>query len=405
MPSVRNLSAPMGAQSVAGRSVEADAAASLTIVVPTCNRYPYLLRLLKYYQACGAPMRMHILDSSRHAQPGQAIERLITTLAISYTRYDAGLEPIPMIHDGVKRVTTPYVVLWADDDFLVPKAVAAAAQFLDAHRDFRVAHGVGGIFTIRPSTHGPAELDIGPYLQCSVLDATASSRLVTYLTTRYSIFYSVYRTPELQQNLDQSVAHGFGHFWEELARSWLFAIQGKAKKLDGLYIMRQMSHDSQGDGWYPKRGSHAFSWVTMPSFPGHCDRFLECVARALAQQDGMSFSRAREFAEELFWGYLARVLAMDWTRRYEQPSQRLWARLRAAVRNVPMARNAWRAARSVLPGGNHELSLASLRRPSSPYHDSFAPIYQAITEEEPAMIADEAAAPLHRPDQTPCARE
>ncbi len=355
---------------------------NITMVVPTCNRYPYLLRLLKYYQACGAPMRLHILDSSRHAEPGEAIEQLIDLLDISYARYEAGLEPIPMIHDGVKRVTTPYTVLWADDDFLVPKTVEAAAQFLETHTDFSVAHGTGGIFIIRPSKPGTVEFDIGPYLQRSLLDETASSRLTNYLTTCHSIFYSVYRTRELQQNLEQSVNNGFGYFWEELARSWLFAIQGKAKKLDGLYIMRQMSHDGQGSGWYPQRGNSAFSWVTMPGFPERCNRFLDWVARALAQQDGISFSGAYAFAEELFWRYLSMMLARDWKGRYGKPTSRgLGVRLREAARNIPLARNALRVARSLRPGGNHEFSLEALRRPSSPYHASFLPISQAITEE------------------------
>jgi glycosyltransferase domain-containing protein len=354
---------------------------NLTIVVPTCNRYRFLARLLRYYRACGAPVRMHILDSSPNAAPDSAVARLIDTPAITYTTYDTKMGPLPKLHEGLKRVTTPYAVLWADDDLMVPRSLMAAAQFLEQHRDFSVAHGVGGLFTAEPSQHGMVTLDIGPFIQRSLLDDTGAARLVGYRTKGCSVFYSVQRTRNLQRNLEQCARHGFGYFWGETALAWLSIIQGKAHTLDRLYIMRQL-HDGRGDGWNAEGRRHdPFDWVTGTGFPERCDAFLRCVASALVEQDGIGFSRAHDLAKEMLWFALARALTEDWRRRYGKPSKRLLVRMREAARRIPGVRTAWCAARDVMPGRNGAISLAALRRRSSPYHPDFAPIYQAIMEE------------------------
>lgn len=360
---------------------DADVASNLTIVVPTCNRARFLARLLRYYTACGTPVRMHILDSSPHVAPDPAIARLIDTPAITYTTYDATMGPLPKLHEGLKRVTTPYAVLWADDDLMVPRSLTAAAQFLEQHRDFSVAHGVGGLFTAEPSPNGMVTLDIGLFIQRSLLDDTGAARLVGYRTKGCSVFYSVQRTRNLQRNLEQCARLGFGYFWGETALAWLSIIQGKAHMLDRLYIMRQL-HDGRGDGWNAQgMRDDPFNWVTGASFPERCDAFLGCVASALVEQDGIGFSRAHDLAKEMLWFALARALTEDWTRRYGKPSKGLLVRMREVARRIPGVRKAWRAARDVMPGQHDAISLAALRRRSSPYHTDFAPIHQAIIEE------------------------
>ncbi|PIQ84372.1 MAG: hypothetical protein COV75_02340, partial [Candidatus Omnitrophica bacterium CG11_big_fil_rev_8_21_14_0_20_63_9] len=118
----------------------------LTILVPTYNRSQLLARLLRYYEACGAPYPMRILDSSD--EPATLPALSAPAGRVTQVRYDAHTLPTTKLFDGLSQVTTPYVVVWADDDLMVPSSIAACAAFLDGHPEASVAHGYSELFQV-----------------------------------------------------------------------------------------------------------------------------------------------------------------------------------------------------------------------------------------------------------------
>ncbi|MDP3722498.1 MAG: TIGR00180 family glycosyltransferase [Candidatus Omnitrophota bacterium] len=361
------------------RTMDAAMETKLTIVVPTYNRYPLLARLLRYYRACGAPVPMHILDSSRNGPPDPEVERLIVAPGITYTRYDADMRPIPKLHEGLQGVTTPYAVLWADDDLMVPCSLGLAAQFLEEHGDFSVAHGRSGLFRVDASKDGRVTMEVGPSFRRSCTDETAAARLRSHVTVGGSLFYSVHRTEWLRQNVERCTRRGFGYYWAELTLAWLAMIQGKAKSLDCLYMLRQM-HGVRAAGWSQTGTFDQFDWITRPGFPEQYAAFREELAEELARQDGLSLDDARAVVKEAFWAYLAQVMMRKWQTRYGPRVVTVRDRLRGVARLLPGLRGAWRTLHSVLPGRSRQMSVEVLRRPSSPYHVDFLPIYQAIVQ-------------------------
>ncbi len=116
----------------------------LSILIPTRNRWVFLSRLLRYY--AGSRLRHPILigdssDSDQAEKITETINSLRGSVRVIYQRF-APTDPIYEVAvELLKRVSTPYSVLNADDDFLVCKTMELVIEFLDDHRDYSVAHG------------------------------------------------------------------------------------------------------------------------------------------------------------------------------------------------------------------------------------------------------------------------
>lgn len=346
----------------------------ITLLALTYNRYQFIARLVEYYQFCGAPFEMRILDSSSERVGEAEMSQLIRSDSIRLFRYGPGIHPITKQYEALKDVTTPYVVVWADDDFLVPGALEEGIGFLEEHPGYSALRGQGATFNVGPD----GSLRVGPYIQRSYLEGTASARLLSYLGSYSVTVYCIHRTSNLRRNMDLCHQHGFGYAWGEIALGCLSAIQGKIGKLDRLYLLKE-AH-SGTDSWRQSGdGLDIFDWITGPDFSGKCQVFSNCLATELAQQDGISIDTAREVVKQAFWSYLARGLTWKWQGRYAQNSLGPYSRLRGVAKRVSILRRAWHTSHSFLPGENNKMSLPALLRPTSPYHRDFMPIYRAIT--------------------------
>ncbi len=365
---------------------------SLTIVVMTYNRYPRLLRLLHYAASMQLPYPIEILDSSSDTAPSNLQERLSRANARHRT-YDATIPPMHKLRDGLSSVSTPYVVQWADDDFLVPGSLAQGVQWLTSHPDYSVAHGQSVLLQME-KVGDQSVLGIMPYWQRAVLQDTAAERLRDQLRHHAVLNYSIHRTKDLMRHVDLCCRHDFGYTWAELALGALAVIQGKAMKMDQLYLAKEthagtdawlawLRHTQQTD-----QAPDVFDWVSDESFAKKFTAFRDGLAEALSQQDGIAFSQAQDVVKEAFWSYLASVLMKKYQGRYNVKQPGLRGRLRETARAVPGLRKLWRKAQFALPHRHDALSLPALSQSSSRYHEDFLPIYQAMMS-----MAEEVASP------------
>src|SRR3989338_7326588 len=95
----------------------------LTILITTYNRYPYLLRLLNSYKLSGIPIQAIILDSSSEKDYVSSLQAYRNDPYLSWFEFDPATHPLKKIFEGLKHVQTKYVVICADDDFLVPASL------------------------------------------------------------------------------------------------------------------------------------------------------------------------------------------------------------------------------------------------------------------------------------------
>jgi glycosyltransferase domain-containing protein len=353
----------------------------VTLVVPTRNRPQFLERALRYYQELKFQYPIIVADSSDGDHPSHIkhiISALGTSLSIEHRRYQTGTDLAGLVNklfDALQDVTTPYAAIGADDDFFVPSTLSRAAQFLQEHPDYAIAHGEAVVFALKtPTVYGQIQ-SAGPYNQCTVNHSTGAQRLIDHFTHISATMYSVHRTEQLRENFHKTVASASGkEIFIEMLPLGLSLVQGKAKKLDSLYMVRQV-HSAKEYNALPD----ALDWIASPDWASVYQRFRDCLAGELAQQDRISIDEAREVVKQAFWSYLGQALTKNWQGRYAQNSPELRSHLRKLARRMRVLRWAWHTSSSLLPGQDNKKSQQALLRPTSRYHRDFMPIYRAIT--------------------------
>ena len=377
----------------------------ITLFIPTMNRSDYLIRLLRYYRDVGFEGPICIGDSSdsSYLEPTkEAIRGLRGGLDIVYREFP-GLDGVQCAQQLLELVSTPYATLTSDDDFLVPSALERCIQFLDKHSDYSAVHGHGALLSVESNApHGWVK-GAGYYRQPSVVDGSASMRLINFMRNYSPIVFSVHRTQTWREMYeDAQLVADWKRFGGELLQGCLSVIEGKVKDLDYLQVVRQV-YDPQHSPLDTSNGAiiesqrpinmsasstpHGFDWLTSPDWLPSYQIFRDRLTEELARQDSISVEEAGEVVKEAFWSYLATSLNRKWQDRYAPAngSPRSW--LRRTARATPGLHRAWRGVRSFLPGDDNRMSVAAMLRGSSPYHADFMPIYHAITT-QPNLLDD-----------------
>jgi len=352
----------------------------LTVLVPTFNRQDRLLRMLRYYRASRCSASMRLLDSSTTPIDARAIEPFVARgTAVSVTHYAPTVPALVKMLKGLETVSTPYAVLWADDDFLIPGAFEEGVRLLSENPQISLVHGQSGLF--RLDVVGQLQW-VAPYPQRAILDETASGRLRNHFR-RYSVtFYSIYRTEALRKNFEKICRLGLDwHTWGELALSALGVIQGKAYMMDRLYMVREAHAGMVSLVTQAVRGLDPFDWLTDTAFSrehGSYEMFRDCLVPELVRQDQIDTASAGEAIKQAFWLCLVGQMENKWRRPVAQRTSAMMARLRSAATHVPGLRRAWRRAQTFLPGQDRAVTLPALLRSSSRYHQDFMPVLDAI---------------------------
>ena len=112
-----------------------------TIIIITFNRYPFLLRLLKFYDNYDHDFHFLILDSSNDELDDE-LKSYLDRENLSYNKYDSSIFFADKIAEGCTHITTPFSVLCADDDFLIPSGIQASKNYLLEHTDYASVHGL-----------------------------------------------------------------------------------------------------------------------------------------------------------------------------------------------------------------------------------------------------------------------
>lgn len=346
----------------------------LTIIIPTRNRSSFLRRLLTYYCKLHLEGAVLIVDSSDLAHVSQnqrVVDFLEADLNVAYRVHDASASLSEKVCDSLNYVTTPYAVIGADDDFFVPSTLSRVVQFLEDHDEYIVAHGDAiGFITDSSEAYGQIR-PTGRYNQRANENSTGGERLLNCIPLYPkggTTWYSVQRTEQIRERWGKAVALELDDVFYELLLTALSAIQGKAKKLDGLYMARQR---------FPaKIYTEPFDWVAGPSWAAQYERFRDCLAEELVHQDSVTMDQARVVTKQALWLYLANELTRRGQRRYGGTAKN---QMRETLRQVPGLVRSWRVIKNAFPKMlATEMSLPALLHRSSPYYADFQPIYRAV---------------------------
>jgi glycosyltransferase domain-containing protein len=209
----------------------------LTVVVISHNRNAYLRRTLQYYSSY--PCTILVLDSSLKSDDDIARDYpMVDYRHLPQFTYTGLQEKLAY---GVNQVTTPYMVLAADDDFLLHEAVTESLEFLEDHADYGMCHGYGIMYLARATEVNYFRRDRkGPEDYCS---ESAEERLTQFMGHFLPPFYAVSRT-ELLQDWHNALLPGTSFEWQEIGHAYYMLARAKARILPIPFAVREIPYGS-----------------------------------------------------------------------------------------------------------------------------------------------------------------
>jgi len=219
----------------------------LTLIVPTYRRPKHLGRLLTYLARQTFEGRVLVADSSPEPERAEnAVIVAASPLCPKLRHFDPETPPFEKFAQIAMEAETPFTLLCADDDILLPGSLPPILAALRADPGLSAAHGWyfgfrnGKTFDFEriiyngPSTVGDAPLD----------------RLNTFLADYQSITYAVYRTAVLQEVLN-AMRRVDGLLFRELGAGVLTALKGRVARLPVVYHGRSLEASHNYCYWHP----------------------------------------------------------------------------------------------------------------------------------------------------------
>ena len=257
----------------------------VTIVIPTHQRPKYLARVLSYYAQTDFPVL--VADSSPEACAGA--RSLAGPGNVDY-HHMPGVAFLEKVRSIMPLVATPCMAFCADDDFTVPRAAKACAEFLAANPDYASCQGH---YVMALPTAAGVELTAGYPANFQVrVDADDPAQRLRQLFSPYvQNFYAVHRTSTWRAFYalpTEKIPH---YCVLELLGAMLAAILGKHRVLPLFYSVRDRFLDD--DRKNPLRRENIDIVQADPAHALEYETFLASLAGHLSARTGCTGQTAR----------------------------------------------------------------------------------------------------------------
>lgn len=158
----------------------------VTVIIPEHNRPEHLKRLLDYFLNFDFPII--VADSSNEKFKYLGIfEKRISYYY--FPKEDLGKK----LYNLADKIATPYVVMCANDDFLVPEAIIQMINFLDHNNEYNSAQGIFIDFSIK-SNEIIRGLRYKSTSDLNLNDMDGLTRLFRLQSNYFQYYYAVVRT-------------------------------------------------------------------------------------------------------------------------------------------------------------------------------------------------------------------
>ncbi len=279
---------------------------TVAILIPTRNRPDFIERTMAYYDSVKSEHPVYIGDASRPeiAARTAAFAKKLSHAKVRYFHW----EGLPATETTIKlaelaQAECAYCALHGDDDYLVPSSLSQCSEFLSRQPDYRTVQGRGVLFTLdRPGPFGEVR-SLGDYWGVNALEqSSAVERLAAFEAKYFITAFSTHRTAEFVRDSQQYAAvkdNGFA----ELLHCYTFAIRGKSKFLDCLYLIRHAHEDRHIPG--------ALEWIVQEHWCADYHKTLDVLAIALREASDLPLTDARQVVSDVLQRYLKRYMASE----------------------------------------------------------------------------------------------
>lgn len=337
----------------------------VSLIVPTLERPDFLMRLMHFYQLSKFTGKILIGDGSKAQyvkQTQTALKHIAPNLDISHWHFP-GAGVAQVVRELSSKISTPYVALVADDDFLVPSALEKCVMFLEENPDYGAAHGAGISFSLTNTGAYGKIASCGYYPQPLREEPEAARRLIAHLQDYSVSLFSLHRTEIWREMFSATEGIHDVSFSAELLPCCISVVLGKIKQLDGLMLVRQVHDRRYG---LPDM----YDWVTDEAWCQSYAFVHERLAQIISRQDFIDRDEGKIVVKRGFSIYLRNLQERRITRGLI-----LWRR---RIKRMPGAHFAWHWVQKIMSG--NQFSLPMLLKPTSPYHGDFMNIHNVIAQ-------------------------
>lgn len=254
----------------------------VTILIPTHERPNYLKRILFYY--LNLDVNVFVADSS-------AQSTFINQANVKYLHLP-GVLMMDKIKQALELITTEYVIMNADDDFVELDSVIKGCDFLSNNPDYSSVQGCYVGFEI--CKEGVSQMyPIYPQL-CGINICQNSSelRLYAFYQNYAQLFYSLSRTILFKRVYHDAIKNKIENYnLVELMLAFYNIIDGKNKTLPLFWSLREsglreaVSYGAITDGLEVI--------ATSNDYKDEYERFINCISLFLAEKEEVIYDEAK----------------------------------------------------------------------------------------------------------------
>jgi len=256
---------------------------NITIIILSHFHHAYLYRILDYYQE--VDVNILVADSSNKVFPSCECYK-----NLQYHNYP-GLPFCEKMAKIFHHVITPYVVLCADDDFIIPSAINYSLKFLDANPKYCSVQGHCVAFS------KVEKVQVYPLYQehfgYDINGTTAKERINQSFNPYMHQFYSVHRTENLKFFFQEIHSQFTNQAMGELGMVLISAINGKHKILPIFYTARDSFKNPER--YIPPNLAQI---ISDPELRKEYEIFVELAATHFCQKTGSSLAEGKKCIEQ-----------------------------------------------------------------------------------------------------------
>ncbi len=266
----------------------------VAILIPTKNRFDYIARVIAYYDSLNTIHPIYIGDASSSALSSKVIKLISQYVNVTVKYFHWEDLCISKTITKLAEMAEPeceFCAFHGDDDYLIPSSLSKCAEFLFNNNDYRTAQGGGAEFLLdRKGSRGEIKV-IGQYWGVNNLEQETRLKRFYFFSDNYFVQqFSTHRTKEFiadSVNYSKVTDNNFS----ELVHCFTFAIMGKSKYLDCLYLVRNL-HDS-------RYGIDFVSWITQSNWRLDYNKTVDVLSNLLIESGDISDAKARNVVIEM----------------------------------------------------------------------------------------------------------
>jgi hypothetical protein len=188
-----------------------------------------------------------VLDSSGLDASAQVAAMCAAAGDTVHQPYPSDIYFYAKLADGVRRhVRTPAACICADDDFVLPEALAAAARLVLGDATVALAHGHYAQFVL----DGGGRITSLTSARPEIVRSQAMHRVAEGLADYEATIYAMHRTEVLVEVLEEA-AQAPNLFTAEILTAALALFRGAARRIDEFTHARNIAPSHGSKNWHP----------------------------------------------------------------------------------------------------------------------------------------------------------